>query len=721
MLSQGSSPQKRGFKDSTRPQFYGVRRGPETGVKLECWSDREQIMYLRHLRDTCFKKFNSWDEAIDFVTQPHCIQHQNCPPVSLKPWKGDTAGSIPSTPMRNQTSRPFLGTLRTTNPLHPPSPLASPTRQGTLLSSVDSGTTRISVEPHPDDHCPPFEVDFEVPELVTHSSAPQVAPLVAPAFLGLIPEMYIGAHFASATHAIRQIFSENRDLVGVREALCNLGLRNKEAELLWRMVKENQNPSSEKCLMSIKEWIMKKNLRKLNEDELQSPPPTDSCLRSDLLVTLSLDVTEQHLCMPRSHYYNGSARQQRKQKAPKVDREMVKARSALQRERNRKFNAAVRELTSLIDTNIKKIKEEHGRSEVFIQTALGISGPEFRGSNRKVSLYNAWLKGRMAEVNNERSDNGEEKLTLPDFKKMYGSEYEEIKDDEEKCQAYLNGLEKTREENTTSARKYHQAAQLDINSTMNDMFGLAQQLEQRTGYLVSIFSHKGSVESNAMPQCHIPQAMENFLDTVIKKDVAAFLLNMEAWAMQGPEAVAKTSRVIHAEMRKTVVALLKNSLEKAAGRSPIRMYYANFLQQVVIPNCVDIVGWPLKKMIDPSRMTTHDLQLVHQGLASQPPTIYFKKLTQTELQDKRKLLKEEQKKGEKDEGRKFKKRRHEELDSSRSSLDTSESDDNSRDGDSECDHRQVTKKTHKTKSTTSNSRQHHRSASVLGDTDTDEI
>ncbi|KAG8916870.1 hypothetical protein FRC02_003497 [Tulasnella sp. 418] len=423
--------------------------------------------------------------------------------------------------------------------------------------------------------------------------------------------------------------------------------------------------------------------------------------------------------MPISHYYNGAARQQRKQKAPKVDRQVAKARRELQRERDRNFNAAIEDLLALIDSQVAKIKEEHGRSEVLIRTALGVGGPEFRGSSRKATIYNAWLKARMEEVNDERSCKGEEKLMLGQFKKLYGAEYKEIKDDEEKCNTYLNALEKAREEKSTSVRKYHRAAQLDINSAMKDMFGLALRLEERTGYLVSIFGHRGSVESNASPQAHVPQAMQDFLDTAIKKDVPGFLLHMEAWAVRGPEAVAKTSRTIYSDMRKAVVARLRNSLEKAAGRTPVRMYYSNFLRQVVIPNGVDLVGWPLKELIDPSRMNTYDLQSVHQGLTSSPPTIYFKKLTESELKEKRRLVATLKEKGE----AKSKKRDHDEddKDDKDSSQAESSNDGESSDSAAPTSNRGTinTEVVQGTKPPKSKKRRYHRSASIIDDTDDD--
>ena len=131
------------------------------------------------------------------------------------------------------------------------------------------------------------------------------------------------------------------------------------------------------------------------------------------------------------------------------------------------------------------------------------------------------------------------------------------------------------------------------------------------------------------------------------------------------------------------------------------MYFTSFLQQIVIPHRIDIVGWPLKKMIDPSQMSIHDLQAVHRGLTSTPPSIYFRELTDAELVEKREAL-EELKKQEVSEKAKLKKRKHQ----GNSSSDPNGIEDEK--SDSEDTSTNVRKK-----------RRNHHSTSTLDDTDSD--
>ena len=217
-------------------------------------------------------------------------------------------------------------------------------------------------------------------------------------------------------------------------------------------------------------------------------------------LTKQSPLSQDFFNMPSTRFYDGSARQQRKQKAPKVDRAIAKLRSEQRRDRDQRFNAAIADLLAQADNGISKIKEEHKRSEAFIRMALGVGGPEFRGSDRKATSYNAWLSVRMQEVNDgelifvydlkvrwynsppgltrvERHKNGKEKMNMSQFKEKHGHEYEEIKGDSDKCEEYLETLQKAREAKPTTAKKYHRAAQLDINATMNDMFGLVSHYQ----------------------------------------------------------------------------------------------------------------------------------------------------------------------------------------------------------------------------------------------------
>lgn len=73
------------------------------------------------------------------------------------------------------------------------------------------------------------------------------------------------------------------------------------------------------------------------------------------------------------------------------------------------------------------------------------------------------------------------------------------------------------------------------------------------------------------------------------------------------------------------------------------MKYDGYFERIVVQHKVDLVGWPLEVLKNPSRMTRPELKSLHQGLFATPPTIYFARLSQAEvdsLVEERELLAE---------------------------------------------------------------------------------
>ncbi|KAG8914524.1 hypothetical protein FRC02_004921, partial [Tulasnella sp. 418] len=105
---------------------------------------------------------------------------------------------------------------------------------------------------------------------------------------------------------------------------------------------------------------------------------------------------------------------------------------------------------------------------------------------------------------------------------------------------------------------------------------------------------------------------------------------------------------------------------------------------------------------------TYDLQTVHQGLTSNPPTIYFKKLTESELEEKCQLLATL-----KEQGNAESKKQDHNDDSESDDGESSDSADSSSEGSTDTE---VVKGTRPPKS---KRRWHHCSASTIDDTDND--
>ncbi|KAG8958250.1 hypothetical protein FRC03_009304 [Tulasnella sp. 419] len=333
--------------------------------------------------------------------------------------------------------------------------------------------------------------------------------------------------------------------------------------------------------------------------------------------------------MPRP-FYNGAKKKRQQKKRAKLPLDIRKERIEKRRQRNAKLSQAINGLADTIEDNIASIAEEHHRTQDFIRLAVGTSGPEVR-RNRAAQAHNAWVKFRMEEVNAGVPLG--DKLNIASFKEQYGHEYGKLTAEEK--EAYIDRLLEWRKTQHPTTLKYHKEAEADIQASMKELFGLAERLEQRTGYCVTIFGHKSSEESNAQPVCRVSQQVASFTNVVLKLDPPAMLFKMEAWAIDGGHGVVRAARVNHEAKKHEVVEWLRNSFHSAAEISSGRLNYTRYVEKIVLRYGIDIVGWPLKSFKDPSRMKIHELQAVYDGLTASPPTIYFEKLTETELEDRR--------------------------------------------------------------------------------------
>lgn len=91
--------------------------------------------------------------------------------------------------------------------------------------------------------------------------------------------------------------------------------------------------------------------------------------------------------------------------------------------------------------------------------------------------------------------------------------------------------------------------------------------------------------------------------------------------------------------RRESVAERLPPLGRVSGNIKAKMHYTTFLSAVVLKHEVDLVGWPVKVMRDPSVLSRDQVKEIHARLTSNPPQLYFVKLTETQLAARRKLMK----------------------------------------------------------------------------------
>ncbi|KAG8940750.1 hypothetical protein FRC03_005131 [Tulasnella sp. 419] len=90
--------------------------------------------------------------------------------------------------------------------------------------------------------------------------------------------------------------------------------------------------------------------------------------------------------MPTTHIYDGRALQPRTKKAPKLPDDVRRKRVEDRKEKNKRFFDDIDEVIKERETTITTLATHHGRSEEYVRTALGVSGPELlskRGPNAR--------------------------------------------------------------------------------------------------------------------------------------------------------------------------------------------------------------------------------------------------------------------------------------------------------------------------------------------------
>lgn len=79
-----------------------------------------------------------------------------------------------------------------------------------------------------------------------------------------------------------------------------------------------------------------------------------------------------------------------------------------------------------------------------------------------------------------------------------------------------------------------------------------------------LFAVKTSPSSYARASAHVPDSLARFLEITFNVTPAEFLQLLEAYAVNGPKGVARSSRTIHENMKKECVDTLARSLRRVA-------------------------------------------------------------------------------------------------------------------------------------------------------------
>ncbi|KAG8940052.1 hypothetical protein FRC03_005819 [Tulasnella sp. 419] len=347
--------------------------------------------------------------------------------------------------------------------------------------------------------------------------------------------------------------------------------------------------------------------------------------------------------MPLDHIYDGvqhtTGRKPSKRHTVPINPVEQQRRQQAKDDDNYKFDTMMRNLFELIDAEVQNIHEETGRSISFIQTALGVAGPELKGK-RSGSLYNAWVHVRMRDVNDDNEAEGRERISLADFKEKYGHEYALLTPAER--ESHCEALTEHRQLQHSTERKICNAAQTDVEATITQVQDILCRLEMRTGYLCFLIGHRGDENTQSKAMFYISDQLKLFLDCTFRINVSDFLAKSEIYALHGTRGVAQNTQEEKAVQKHTVVSRFNNSLYTAIGRSNVRMNYIHFKERIELDLGVELVGWPFGKVTNPSLMCKSDLQLLYNGLTATPPTIFFQKLTPEQHKMKKAAFKQGQ-------------------------------------------------------------------------------
>ncbi|KAG8914313.1 hypothetical protein FRC02_005038, partial [Tulasnella sp. 418] len=89
-----------------------------------------------------------------------------------------------------------------------------------------------------------------------------------------------------------------------------------------------------------------------------------------------------------------------------------------------------------------------------------------------------------------------------------------------------------------------------------------------------------------------------------------------------------------------VISYLRASLYAAASKNDIHLNYLNFEEKIVLEHGVDLVGWHIGLDRNPSSLKKKELEVVLESISSNPPTIYYKKLTKAEVSERKRVFKQ---------------------------------------------------------------------------------
>ncbi|KAF5311181.1 hypothetical protein D9611_013057 [Ephemerocybe angulata] len=313
-----------------------------------------------------------------------------------------------------------------------------------------------------------------------------------------------------------------------------------------------------------------------------------------------------------------------------ADKEAAKERNAIRRE---KLQAALDEARDDLWEKAQALSAELGDHTADWYYGAIIQRGCKPKKRRKLSTWRAFVSKKLKEKNSDLETG--ERLKIGETSAELSKEWAEMshEEKEEAVRQYIMDYEEDLDDDTTPVKNVALSSFHDARATVEHIRNESKALYSRTGIHILFFAVRSRLDQYNKPYVFCTgNEFDKFFTAAFNSNLVDTAVRLEAFMISGVHTITTNYSDGIVEYKKSLVKLIHQALEKAAGCHVPRIYYDNFDSKITIPYRVVVKGWPLDKFCSPANIGSKN-DLIKLTTALTNGDTFFEKLGDDEYEE----------------------------------------------------------------------------------------
>ncbi|KZS97434.1 hypothetical protein SISNIDRAFT_482337 [Sistotremastrum niveocremeum HHB9708] len=310
----------------------------------------------------------------------------------------------------------------------------------------------------------------------------------------------------------------------------------------------------------------------------------------------------------------------------KVDR---KAQAAARAEKWEKIKVDVEKLHIELDQKISAMALTHGlKFKAMRSIVLRLGGHV--STRRRSNRFNALKHCRARVIPDDLSpDERERQERLQEVALDAANASEVSKEDMDQMIVLLNERRENKMRGSRSIEKWRHA---DVRGTLRRVERELNAMDLRCDSATMMISVRTGLSQRGGPVYYCHGRMRDYIETVLGLNFEELCLLLENWCICQVKGVVQNANARKTALKGKITSLVRQGLRDITNGKCMSMVWKGYRQKMEVENGIRLAGWPSHITFNPHDLSPSQLQLIHDGLSADPPTIYWEKISPTEME-----------------------------------------------------------------------------------------